>query len=256
MEIKDFQVELEGFRLGGQLYMPPTTGEPHPALLLCHGLPRRSAPDPHDGGYPALAERCCQQGFLTAIFNFRGTGRSEGNLDILGWTRDLKAVLNYVYELEEVDRARIAVMGFSAGAPAAIYTVARDPRVCALVACASPTVSRIGNSRGLAQHLIDQFRQMGIIKDEGFPPSLERWMQHFSHVYELEWVTRIAPRPLLVIHGTADDVVPVDNSRDLYQHAGEPKDIAIIEGAGHRLRLEPEAMDCALEWLSAHVLRD
>jgi fermentation-respiration switch protein FrsA (DUF1100 family) len=46
-------------------------------------------------------------------------------------------------------------------------------------------------------------------------------------------VERIAPRPLLVAHGTADWLVPVSHARALHAAAGEPKELALVEGGLH-----------------------
>ena len=39
--------------------------------------------------------------------------------------------------------------------------------------------------------------------------------------------------PMLILHGTSDAVVPVEHGRRLFEAAGEPKRLAIVEGAGH-----------------------
>lgn len=254
MAKRDTYFELEGIRLKGEIHTPDTGSRSYPAVCLCHGLPRGRPSAPGDGGYPALAARFAESGFLTVIFNFRGAGESEGNFDMRGWTRDLEAVLDSVYRMDEVNRGSISLMGFSAGAAVAIYVAARDQRISSVVACACPTVSRIGTDRELAQRMIAEFREVGIIKDVDFPPSLGDWMAGFNHVYSLEWVAKLTPRPILFIHGTDDDVVPVDSSRDLFSNAEEPKDIIIIQGAGHQLRLSEQAMDAALDWLKAQSL--
>lgn len=46
---------------------------------------------------------------------------------------------------------------------------------------------------------------------------------------------RLAPRPLLVLHGTADTVLPDITSRDIYHRADEPKEIRLLPGCGHNL---------------------
>ncbi len=46
-------------------------------------------------------------------------------------------------------------------------------------------------------------------------------------------VEKIAPVPLLIIHGTADAVVPYHHGKELYARAGEPKEFWTIEGGTH-----------------------
>ena len=46
-------------------------------------------------------------------------------------------------------------------------------------------------------------------------------------------VARLAPRPLLLIHGDADTSVPVEHAHRLYAAAGSPKDLWVIPGLGH-----------------------
>ena len=101
----------------------------------------------------------------------------------------------------------------------------------------------------LVKETLQHFREVGIIKDEGFPPSIQKWLDNFATVTPLRWVPKIAPRPLLLLHGDKDDVVPVEQVYKLYEQAHEPKEIVIIQGAGHRLRLVDRAVDLALGWL-------
>ena len=233
----------------GRLYWPQTKAEkPYPALCLCHGIPAR-APDPSDRGYAALAERFCAEGFLVLIFNFRGAGESGGNFDILGWSWDLEAMLGLLYEQEQVDRSRLSVMGFSGGAAVAVYVAARDQQICSLVTCASPAqFSKFVTSEGLDE-LIAQLRSIGTIKDSDFPPSLEKWAQGFETITPLNCVHYISPRPLLIVHGDGDDVVDPGQAQMLYDKAGEPKELFMVPGGGHRLRIDETAMTKALEWL-------
>ena len=45
----------------------------------------------------------------------------------------------------------------------------------------------------------------------------------------------------------------VGQARRLYARAGEPKQLAIIEGAGHRLRHSEEAMSIVIDWLKVNA---
>ena len=63
-------------------------------------------------------------------------------------------------------------------------------------------------------------------------------------------VGELAPKPLLLIHGDADTILPHESSQALYDRAGEPKTIKILPGVGHRLS-EPadQVFDLVRDWL-------
>jgi alpha/beta superfamily hydrolase len=245
----------DGLKLKEQLFIPEKT--PCPVLCLCHGMPRGGGTaDPNDRGYAGLAERFTEAGFLTVIFNFRGSGESEGNFDIRGWTRDLKVVLEHICKMKEAEQDKVTLMGFSAGAAVSIYVAAHDQRVSSIIACACPDTSRLAKNRELAQTVIADYRKMGVIKDANFPPSLQSWMQGFDEIYSDKWIDKLSPRPILIIHGDKDDVVSPSSAFNLYKRAGDPKEILIVKDAGHRLRISEQAMDHALAWLKSNTTRD
>jgi alpha-beta hydrolase superfamily lysophospholipase len=60
----------------------------------------------------------------------------------------------------------------------------------------------------------------------------------------------LSPRPLLLIHGDADTILPHQSSEAIYERAREPKTIKIVHGAGHRLsEAEDEIFDLTVDWL-------
>jgi fermentation-respiration switch protein FrsA (DUF1100 family) len=244
MLTRDFTLEVDGLSISARLYLPAGK-RPYPTVCVCHGIPA-GIPAPGDGGYPLLAEQICQHGFAALIFNFRGTGASGGNLDILGWTRDLGAVIDYLWALPEVDKSRLCLLGFSAGAAVSIYVAAADNRVSSVAAAACPAEF---TKLDKPQSLIDHYRSIGAIRDKDFPPSAEEWLNGFKLVKPINYIARIFPRPLLLVHGSRDEVVDVGEAHRLYDRAGEPKKLVIIDGAGHRLRHNAEAMAVVLEWL-------
>jgi len=248
MNIEKISWKSDGLVIRGELYHPSDRTGPFPTLILCHGIPAR-VKGPDDRGYPLLAERFCREGFLVLIFNFRGAGVSEGNFDILGWAGDLEKGLNAVYLRPEADRKRIFLLGFSGGAAVSIYVAARHKEVAAVISCASPAEFRdLSTAKGLEDFLVHA-REVGIVKDPAFPPSLDEWKKSFKRVRPIDWIDRIPPRPLLLIHGTRDDVVRVNHARRLYEKIKGKAELSIIEGAGHRLRVEEKAMEKAMDWL-------
>lgn len=69
-----------------------------------------------------------------------------------------------------------------------------------------------------------------------------------------EGVERLAPKPLLVLHGTADAHVPTQVARDILGRAQEPKRIYYYQGADHTLTQAADAVTTELsEWLEEQL---
>ena len=250
MLIKSVALEVDDLKISGQLYLPEGGQAPYPTICICHGIPTKT-PDPGNESYPSFAERICHQGFAVLIFNFRGTGASGGNLDILGWTRDLKAAIDYLFTQPEVDKTHLSLLGFSGGAAVSVYVASQDSRVSCIAACACLAeftfITEVDNPRSV----IDHFRRIGTIRDKDFPRSTEEWLNGFRLVSPVKYVAGIAPRPLLLVHGNQDNMVPVTDAYKLYEKASEPKQIIIVDGAGHRLRQDERAMAIVIDWLKS-----
>lgn len=250
MITRNVTLTVDGLRIRGQFFTPGDTNS-YPAICICHGIPSGQT-DPLDRGYPSLAERFCREGFTTFIFNFRGARNSEGNFDIMGWTRDLTAAIDYLMAQIEVDKTRLALVGFSAGAAVSIWVAAQDSRIGAVASCACPAeLSRIF---GDPPTLIAYFRKIGIIRDADFPASPDAWTAGFRLVNPLAAIHYLAPRPLLVLHGSRDDLVPVENALQLFQAAEEPKQLLIVDGSSHQLRQDDRAVVLIIEWLKSKLL--
>jgi len=255
LRVKVRQVRLKsgGLNLAGEVYFP-RGGRPCPALCICHGIPN-VVYNPADRGYAALARRFCAAGFVTLLFNFRGAGKSEGNFDLFGWTQDLTAALDFLYRLKQVDRDRLCLLGFSGGAAVGVYVAAHDARVSLLAACACPADFSFAEDGTSIAARIQRFRDIGAIRDRDFPLSIEEWRRGFETVMPIRWIDKIAPRPLLLVHGDADETVPVRQAHELYRKAGEPKALAVIPGAKHKMRLEEAAVTAVLDWLKDNTPR-
>jgi alpha/beta superfamily hydrolase len=252
---KSVTLALEGLNIVGELYLPGEGKGLFPTVCLCHGIPAKSS-DPNHRDYPLLAERICHHGFAVLIFNFRGTGASGGNLDLLGWTRDLKAAMDYLLTLTEVNQAHLSLLGFSGGAAVSVYVAAQDSRVSSVITCACPAEFGFLTEVNEPQAIINHFRSIGAIRDKDFPHSAQEWIGGFRLVSPIKYVARIAPRPIVLVHGNQDETVDVSHAYKLYDKAGEPKQLIIVDGADHGLRQNDRAMAAILDWLKSHAPTD
>ncbi len=245
---KRFSVPIDGLQIVGEIYYSELEQNDQPVLCICHGIPA-VVPVPGDRGYPLLAERFASEGFVTCIFNFRGCGESEGNLDLLDWTRDLDSVLTWLTTLEGIDKTRISLMGFSGGAAASACVAAKNKQVSALVLCACPARFSIGALGRKPEDFLEQCRRVGTIRDNDFPSSIDAWADHFRQVSPIDCIDKISPCPLLIIHGDKDETIPLDHAYQLYSMAKEPRELMMIPDGNHRLRANEDAMESALMWL-------
>jgi alpha-beta hydrolase superfamily lysophospholipase len=255
-EKRDFVLVSSGLSIKGSLMLPAGLSR-RPLAILCHGIPS-GAPTAGEPGYEVLAERLAGEGLAACWFNFRGTGASDGNFSLPGWVDDLNALLSAADSGEEpfqyCQPARKALVGFSAGGAVSIVCASRmgvgeKRKLRALAAISSPSdFTRLLNREGLID-FIRHARDIGIIRDPGFPASQEEYYAEMLACRALDFVSGLSPIPLLVMHGDQDDVVPLEEARRLYEAAGEPKEIAVIPGGGHRLRLNEPAMDAMISWL-------
>jgi fermentation-respiration switch protein FrsA (DUF1100 family) len=68
----------------------------------------------------------------------------------------------------------------------------------------------------------------------------------------------VAPRPLLVIHGTTDVLLPPRYAQEVYDRAGEPKELRWIETSNHvelydQAPYVPQAIEHLVTWLDIHL---
>jgi fermentation-respiration switch protein FrsA (DUF1100 family) len=66
-------------------------------------------------------------------------------------------------------------------------------------------------------------------------------------------VAKVPPRPLLIVHGANDDVVPITDARELADAARPTAELRILVGAGHMLLHDPRAIALLLGWFDRHL---
>jgi alpha-beta hydrolase superfamily lysophospholipase len=237
----------DGVTIAGAIFPAPSPSRG--AVVVAHGLPAGKPPSDAepDEGYPGLARKIAALGLDTAIFNFRGTGESGGHLDIDLWPLDLGAVLDHL-DRSELRRPRYAVVAFSAGGAAAITRSADDARLDPLIGMAAPADYGFLPLGTDAEAWFQFYRKLGMIRP-GYPGTAAEWAARFRRVAPREAIARSQAKAILLVHGEADETVPVAHAYELQRAAGRPVELRILPGVGHQLRRDSRGVDAMIEIL-------
>jgi len=259
----------DGCRLAGLLYTPANLapGEKRPAVVLCLGYTYIK-----ELVMPDIAKVLNRAGYVALLFDYRGFGESDGpkwRLMPHEQVYDIRAALTFVADQPQVDPESLALVGISLGGSHAIAAGALDRRVGAVAAIEAVgngerwlrSLRRYSEwldfEERLAQDRSQRIRTGQservdpldiVLPDPDSRAFLETVLQELPQMkcdlsletadalieYRPEaMVERLAPRPVLFIHGNNDHLVPVDESRQMFNQAGEPRRLEIVPAMGH-----------------------
>lgn len=143
--------------------------------------------------------------------DYRGYGRSEGSPSEKGLYLDAEAAYNYLLSRSDVSKNSIYIYGQSLGAAVAAYLAHKG--------FGAGTILEAGFS-SLLDAAADVYPWM---------PARYITRERYDSVERIPQIKQ----PVLIIHGTEDDIVLVKHAHKLYQAASEPKELLILQGVGH-----------------------
>lgn len=171
-------------------------------------------------------------GFNLFYFDFRALGESGGKTSSIGYLelKDVAAAVRFLKETRPQFCEKIGLYGLSMGGMVAICEAARNPEIVCVAAEASYySFRRVVSRWAWVRHRVPYFPLIPIIlhyirKYLGVNP--ERYSPKYN-------IPKIAPRPVFIIHGRYDNIVPAAQAKLLYKKAGNPKEIWLVPGAKH-----------------------
>ena len=235
----------QGHELVGVLYLARGS-EPRPTVVLLHGCPGLEQ-------NLDLAAELRDRGWNALMFHYRGCWGSRGRYDVRTITADVAAAVDYLQTgvHPSVDPDRIAVIGHSLGGWAAVLAAARDHRLRAVAVCGGlADLGGIQRSGMLvsADEIHEEITRFVAAEPEEF---LHQTAAVAAEPQPIDLAHLISPRPLLVVHGSDDEWIPVEQARILHQRAGEPRRYVEIPGANHSFSWHrPYLRQLIVDWLA------
>lgn len=282
--VTDVRFRAGEVTLAGRLYRPAGPG-PHPLIVLSHGFSVLMAM-----GLPPYAEAFCAAGFACLVYDHRNFGASEGTprheIDPWQQVADTRDAVSYARTLEGVDPERIGLWGTSYSGGHALVVAAIDRRVKCVVSQVpfvageatlrawvgagwetlqarfvadrdaryrggAPRTTKPARPGSQTWEWVEATGTAGIYPNEITQRSLELLGAYEPGTY----VERIAPTPLMMILATGDTETPYEGQRAVYERAGEPKRLVLIDGRHYDPYAKCFAESCAAArgWFVEHL---
>jgi len=250
----------DGATLHGEILLPKGEG-PFPGAVLCHGIA---------SGHRAMrpsAQQLVRRGIATLTFDFRGHGKSEGVLDG-DLAQDVMAAMKFLRRHAKIDPRRIALVGHSMGAVAALHAATLE-NIQALVFISGPTeingqftqdwaplypkaartgsliiefprigpMPMLGSITGILQRL--WMYLLGYRLRMNLEQSLEQSLESWVKLDPLTNIEKLGAFPKLFIHCKGDKWIPHEAALGLYEKASSPKEFLLSKSGFHSAPLFP-----------------
>lgn len=236
---------MQGERLDHALRGPVAATAPSTLAIIGHGVTSH-----WDRPWQTeLADALARAGIPSLLVSFAGNGQSEGRFEDATPTKesaDLSAVIDAVTTWGV---RRVIYIGHSMGGAVGVLRASADTRVALLVSLAG----MFHVHAFMQRHFGHLEPGRGLMLDKPgcvWNAPLEADAARIGSLVTEAAAIRV---PWLLVHGDADELVPLDDSIDARDAAGGDATLVVLPGADHRFTGAVETMSSAVvDWLGAH----
>lgn len=198
----------------------------------------------------ALADAVSVSGINVLRFSFSGNGNSGGEFrdcTISKEVDDLQSVLSVVEE----KNYRAIYAGHSMGGAVGVLTAAKDSRIKFLISLAG----MVNTGKFYDTEFGEETPDTGCMWEEPDCPLSSAFKNDLKGIHSTAPQAAQIMVPWLLVHGTADDVVLIDDSKEAYSLATGPKKFVEIEGANHVFSEDGQKpmIEAVTGWLQANL---
>ena len=189
--------------------------------IVCHGLAAGKA------NHLLLARRLVPSGFNVLIFDFRAHGESGGQVCGYGGLekQDVLAAVRWGEQNHPRQAERIVGVGASSGA-AALLEAAADPGDAGQAISAVAVYGAYDDFHTVIREASELYFHQpmpALLEHLGLPLASLHAGADLTHLDEARTIPKLWPRPVLFVHGEADEIIPIERARALYEHTSLPK---------------------------------
>ena len=234
MAIEFIRTISEGNKIYGILHLPRNPSPP--CVIASHGLFSSKESEK----LVEIGELFSAQGIAVIRYDHQGCGESEGDLSATTASSRIKD-LDAVFELAASHPLlgdHLGLLGSSMGGFISIFKASADKRVKALALWATP--SHLGGKRD--------------VQDAESPHLGEEFYRDLEAYDAREAIKTLGN--CLILHGEADELVPLAQAEELHAAARAPKHLEVFPGGDHRFT-DPQhrrrAIKMSLEWFQRYL---
>ncbi len=210
----------DGLNIEGWYYPPRSQG--NKTIVFFHG-------NAGHYGYRAFKANIYNNaGYGVLLAGYRGYGGNPGSYGEEGFYKDGRAYISWLGQEKNVSAEQLVIYGESIGSGVAVQMATEFE--CAALVLEAPFSSLLAVVKKLYFFVPVDY----LLKDR------------FMNIEKIERINA----PLLIMHGTKDDVVPFDSGQALFEAASEPKELFAIVGGLHNNLYAVGAPGKVLDFLS------
>ena len=249
------ELRIGNQRIAATIHLPEQT--PAPGVVMCHGFTGHRIAAHFL--FVKAARAFCEAGLNVLRFDFRGSGESDGlfrEMTIGGEIEDALVALEALRSEPTVERDRVGLLGLSLGGLVASCAAGRagDVRALALWSAVAD-LEEIARSRWEVPADADDIAP-DFVREIGPHEIGDGFARDSLRIKPLKEIAG-HPGPVLVVHGTNDQSVPLgDAHRYMDAIPSANATLRVIEGADHTfstVALEHEVIGLTRDWLIEHL---